>query len=189
VSPNHLLAKEYAKLDSDVDSLSDIKSLPIKSPAEHLLTVKHGQGRPHKATVTEEPHPRIASSFTVSTVLEIQQEPTIVKGKTPHGNKFKNSELKTMGPVVLTSEMQWTDFLDEIAKAIYTTQENLMVISFTWRWNTSSKAAAKLPLTNQAGFQTLVEQIQATKDVNTKIVVISMAQPHAPVTDLPVQLS
>ena len=91
-----------------------------------------------------------------------------------------------MGPVILTSKMQWTDLLEEIAKAIYTTRENLMVMSFTWRWNTSSKAAAKLPLMNEAGFQTLIEQVRATKEGNAKILVISMAQPQAPVTDLPV---
>ena len=116
----------------DTDTNNEFLSFKAQSPsladaATH--TVKHGPGRPRKPTIFDEPYD---GSFTVSTVLEIQQEPMLVKGKTPRNNKFKPADPKIMGPVTLTSEMQWTDLLSEIAKAIYTTQENLMVMSFTW---------------------------------------------------------
>jgi len=150
ISPTHPLAKEYAAFDMDTDNEPLLLNAQSPSPADTAAhTVKRCPGRPHKHTMFDEPYD---GGFTVSTVLEIQQEPMLVKGKTPCSNKFKSADPKIMGPVTLTSEMQWTDLLNEIAKAIYTTQENLMVMSFTWQWNTSSKATAKLPLTNEAAF-------------------------------------
>jgi hypothetical protein len=148
--------------------------------------LKKKRGRPQKA-VTED-NTEKKRRFRVSVFVEVQKELLLVKGRTHRGNKYVPQEPWMMGPGALTHKVKWAGFLDLVAELSQAQKENISISGMAWWWNKGSSKAT-LPLTNEEGYQTMLQQIKASKMGDAGVIVVSMPKPKARASDIPVSLA
>jgi hypothetical protein len=127
------------------------------------------RGRPRKAI--EDPQSR---QFLVPVFVEMAVAPKLVRGRTPRGDKFVKQPPSTEGPFSLTQGIDWDAFVTEIARVVRLDKENLVVSTMTW----SFQRKAVLPLTNEGGYKTMIQQIRVLKDPSSAIIVVSLPMPQ-----------
>jgi hypothetical protein len=158
------------------------------------------RGRPHKESEDELPviperrrgRPRKEKEnqpkgFEVSAVVEIAQPPKHVKGKTAKGNKWVKREPLRLGPFSFTERTSWSEFLEEVRRTAYISEEQMVLTAMTWRPNKSTNNS--LPLTDLGGYRAMVRQIVASKDPSNTIVIISHPLPKENVPNMEVPVS
>jgi hypothetical protein len=148
--------------------------LEVESDTEQsdsAVAIKRGRGRP-KGSVK-----KVDDAFRVSIFVEIVRELKLVKGKTRRGDKTVAQEPYRVGPFPLTQSSTWNSCVSQIAEVSETQKENLATGTMEWRWNKSPAGKGCLPLTSRQGFETMVEQILASKLAAGGVIIISMAQP------------
>ncbi|KIJ19531.1 hypothetical protein PAXINDRAFT_153425 [Paxillus involutus ATCC 200175] len=131
------------------------------------------------------PPKRSGEEFHVSVVVEVQGEVIYVKGKTKHGDKFETPKPITLGQGPLTHKVTatWPDFLNFVTHLTKTIPKYLVTRSMTWRWLSNKNST--LPLTDNEGLATMINEIKARKPGSAGIVVIGMSMPLSPKLDTP----
>ena len=162
--------------------------LALKPLVRTLLKVpndiKRKCGRPRKdpKEKTESrgvPTERTGHKFSVSVVVEVQREVVFVKGKTKRGDKYETPKPIVMGPSQLTHKAaSWGNFLEFVAQIAKTVPKYLITHSMTWRWVNGKTSA--LPLNDQDGLTTMVNEIRARKNATGGIIAIGMSIPLSP---------
>ena len=87
----------------------------------------------------------------------------------PRGDKFVNMPATMGGPFVFMRKMGWDKFLEEVAEIVDVDIENLGLDGMTWGFQ---EKKAKLPLTNEHGFQTMRNQIENHRDLSSVIIIV-----------------
>lgn len=117
--------------------------------------------------------------------IEVLKPPKFVPGRKKGSGGYQEQPPKVHGPVTVTFDMEYTTFLDVMAKTTFAgTRDNLIPSSMAWRWtklDTSRTAAsrASLPLTSADGFKTMFEQIKVSNLQSSGMLFVSMAPPQS----------
>lgn len=142
------------------------------------LTPPRRRGRPPKTKVSDLPE---ITEYSVSVYIKVEKPPK----KTSRGKPDEQAEEDWVrGPVTVTQETTWEEFLRDVAGAVETGLERLRIKSL--RWTTMADPTEKpktrgaivqwLPMTNDAGFAAFVSNgILATHATRTFLV--KMAPP------------
>ena len=124
------------------------------------------RGRPRKIVDDTPVAPKV---WSVSVFVEIASAPKLQTGKTPRGDKFVNMPATMGGPFVFMRKMGWDKFMEEVAEIVDVDIENLGLDGMTWGFQ---EKKAKLPLTNEHGFQTMWNQIKNHHDLSSVIIIV-----------------
>lgn len=158
-----------------------LKSAVIKDPAkkkhkpalpssdDELPVVPKRRGRPPK------PVSEANARFATPVFVEIAQAPTVQHAKNSAKDRFIKQAPKRAGPFELTEKMGWERFLRDIAEITDQQTENFDTTSMSW----SFQKKEMYPLTNAAGFKTMVTQVKSLKDPSSAIIVVSLPIPKA----------
>ncbi|KAI0043140.1 hypothetical protein FA95DRAFT_1631791 [Auriscalpium vulgare] len=144
-------------------------------PDVKVKKVSGRTGRPRN------PDPPADPPLAVNVYIETEGPPSQLLGKTSRGNKMKPGPPQLGGPFILTKEMSWDDFLDGIATTVKMPLANIIIPSFTWRWN-SKPQSSRLPLTTENGFVALKNEakqvsLAATRKSTIGHILVMMAHP------------
>lgn len=138
----------------------------VSAEADTPVAQPKKRGRPRKVVDDVTPVPKV---WNVSVFVEIASPPKLQTGKTPRGDKFVNMPATMGGPFVLTRKMGWDKFTEEVADIVDVDTENLGLDGMSWGFQ---EKKAKLPLTNEHGFQTLRNQIKNHRDLSSVIIIV-----------------
>ncbi|KAM5536943.1 hypothetical protein V8D89_009398 [Ganoderma adspersum] len=141
------------------------------------LVAPRRRGRPPKLKVSDLPE---ITEYSVSVYIEVEKPP---KPKSSRGKSDEQTEGDWVrGPVMVTQETAWEEFLRDVAGAVETGLERLRVKSL--RWTTMADPTEKpktcgalvqwLPMMNDAGFAAFVSNgIVATRATRSFLVKMS----------------
>lgn len=101
----------------------------------------------------------------------------LVRGKTVRGNKMVKNDPYMLGPATLTEDTDWDSFWVLIESVAFLKRMDIEIALVTWRVNTSAGKGA-LPLTNERGLQTMLQQSRSFKA--TTLLIICLPQPKPP---------
>ncbi|EDR10762.1 uncharacterized protein LACBIDRAFT_315508 [Laccaria bicolor S238N-H82] len=155
--------KKRLKLTGQALEATQIRT-PANSPRRRRPLVN--RGHPRKVVDDTPVTPKV---WSVSVFVEIALPPKLQTGKTPCGDKFVNMPAMMGGPFVFMRKMTWEKFLEEVAEIVDVDIENLGLDGMTWGFQ---EKKAKLPLTNDHGFQTMRNQIKNHRDLSSIIIVV-----------------
>lgn len=147
-----------ASLQPEMVSAEADTEVPVAQPKK--------RGRPRKIVDDVPVAPKV---WSVSVFVEIASPPKLQTGKTPRGDKFVNMPATMGGPFIFMRKMGWEKFLEEVAEIVDIDVENLGLEGMTWGFQ---EKKAKLPLTNEHGFEALRNQIKNHCDLSSVIVIV-----------------
>jgi hypothetical protein len=153
-----------------------------ESDDELPVIAKRPRGRPRKDKENRPP-----KGFDVSAVVEVARPPLHVRGKTIKGHKWVKQEPMRLGPFRFNERTGWTNFLQQVHKTAYISEDQMVLNGMTWRMNKSANSA--LPLTDSGGYWTMMQQILSLRDSLSVILIIGHPIPNEDVPDKEVPVS
>ena len=154
----------------------------IDSNDELPLLKKRHCGHPCKDKENQPP-----KAFNVSAIVEVARPPLHVKGKTPKGHKWVKQEPIQLGPFQFNERTSYSEFLGLVHKAVYISEDQMVLNNMTWCTNKSANSA--MPLTDSGGYWTMVQQILAMKDPLSAVLIVGHLVPKTNVLDAEVPVS
>ena len=86
-----------------------------------------------------------------------------------------------MGPFQFNDRTSWTGFQKQVRRTAYITEEQMVLSGMTW--HTNKWANSTLPLTDSAGYWTMIQQILNLKDPSSAILIVGHPIPKENVPD------
>ncbi|PPR06840.1 hypothetical protein CVT26_003830 [Gymnopilus dilepis] len=157
------------------------------TPAESQPPAKRARKRkgPQDGADSETSTPAPAPVFEL--LIEVLQPEKKVRSGPGRAKTVKVDPLK-FGPLNVSSDIAWDDFLEAVSKQVATTAPNLAVSTFCWRFLVP-KNSPSLPLTGDAGHLSFLGQVRAKiAKSGSAYVILSMQPPVVAKSQLPVSL-
>ncbi|KAH9945522.1 hypothetical protein B0H21DRAFT_883849 [Amylocystis lapponica] len=157
----------------------DLMESEDESPEPAAPPAKRKRGQPKKPVEPEVEDG--AGTFSVSVFVSIEKPPKPVltaKGKPVRNGRMEKEDPWMMGSGLMTEEMSWDGFLRMLVDLVgVQRREELVLSSMSWRWARGGVGKnGSLPLSNEAGFKTLVAEV-GSMSKNTSSVIVNMAKP------------
>ena len=152
----------------------------MATEAETTPVAKRPRGRPlgsvKKAVIPEND----ATTFNMSVWVEIPKDPIVIRSSSrKRPDKVEKQEPWLLGPVTLHQDMTYEQLLATIAETVESDVDLLVKPSLNWRWHKNSPGKGPtMPLTNDQGFQIMVQQIRTAKKGPAGIITINMSAPR-----------
>jgi hypothetical protein len=152
-------------------------------PEEHIVPVKRPRGRPPGTGKLKqglsEPMP-VPSYIRMYTEVELPK--ILQRGKTARGNKMVNQTPRVDGPVSLSLDANWGDFIDSICTQLVRCKpEQLILPSMRFAWHTLRKRSNdQYPVQNPNGYEQMMNLIKRmpVKDIGEGMLYIYMSAPR-----------